>query len=424
MKEATKNSYDDPPFIHPLKTNLMSKAQATPSANLPHPQNSRFDTLDNDNTMDDNNTTLGDGLSQSLLGDTLSDSPPPVDAHNKFKGNPPADAVDSTTPASLGDATAMATVDMDNEIDPIVCDEFNAHDHAMSSAIAEALATPPCTTTTAVPAPSPTNNMALFAEIVTHGNQAILAQIRAENEIHCAQLCADIRTDIDNICGAATRNHDLVLGHLNLALTATDHHEAELAQMNTQLDDLATTIAEMVTSAVVTDLNKLEKRVGGLGTWMDHYLTKTKTLSQQLLDLQQGFNARLSKLADSIVKTVHTAHAGMAAADNTTGPTLGPLPAPHATPPITLLTADTIPDANTNGLINTPQKTIIVAHRSAGYRPTLVQTDLPPAINASALLPGDFQLPTSHLTNIIDDNKPDVMGTTRDVWKYAHKAAR
>jgi hypothetical protein len=421
-KEATKDSYDDPPFIHPLKTNLMSKARATPSAN-PHPQNTRFNTLDNDDTTDNDNMTLADGLSQSLLGDTLSDDPPPVDAHDKFKGNPPADATDSTTPTSLSDATATVTVDVDNEIDPTIHDEYNAHYRAMSSAIAEALATPPRTTTAAVPAPSPTNNMALFAEIVTRGNQDILAQIRVENEIHHVQLCADIRTDIDDICGMATRNHDLVLGRLNLALTATDHHKEELAQMNTWLNDLATTIAETVTSAVVTDLNKLEKRVGGLGTLMGHYPTKAKTLSQQLLDLQQGFDACLSKLADSIVKTIHTSHAGMTAANDTTGPTLGPAPAPHAAPPTTPSTADTIPDANTNGPVDTPQKTIVAAHRSAGYQPTPVQTDLPLAINASALSPGDFQLPTSHLSNIIDDNNPNVMGTTCSVWKNAHEAA-
>ncbi len=414
-KEATKDSYDNPPFIHPPKTNLMRKARATPSAD-PHPQNTRFDTLDNDNTTDDDNTTLGNGLSQSLLGDTLSDDPPPVDAHNEFEGNHPADATDSTTPASLGDATATATVDVD-EINPTVCDEFDAHDCAKSSAIMEASATPPRTTTTAIPAPSPTDNMALFAKIVTHGNQAILAQICAENEIHRAQLCDDIRTDIDDIHGMATRNHDLVLGPLNLALTATDHHEEELARMNTRLDDLATTIAETVTSAVVTDLNKLEKHVGGLGPSMGHYRTKTKTLSQQLLDLQQGFDARLSELADSIVETVHTSHAGMTVADDATGPTLGPVPAPHAAPPTTLSTADTIPDDNTSGPIDTAHKKIVAAHRFAGYRPTPVQTD----INASALLPGDFQLQNSHLTNIIDDNNPDVMGS---VWQNAHEAAR
>ena len=174
--------------------------------------------------------------------------------------------------------------------------------------------------------------MALFAEIITRGNQAILAQIRVENKIHHARIRANIRTDIDDLRGKATRNHNLVLGHLNLTLTATDHHEEELEQVNTQLDNLATNTATTITTAVTTDLNKLEKRVGGMGTLMGHYRTKTKNLTQQLLYLQRGFDARLSKLAVSIVETVHTSHSGTPKADNTTQPTLDPAPANPETP--------------------------------------------------------------------------------------------
>jgi hypothetical protein len=77
-------------------------------------------------------------------------------------------------------------------------------------------------------------------------------------------------------------------------------------------------IATTITTAVATDLNKLEKHVGGMGTLMGHYCTKTENLTQHLLDLQRGFDACLSKLAASIVKTIHTSHSRTPEADNTT----------------------------------------------------------------------------------------------------------
>jgi hypothetical protein len=117
--------------------------------------------------------------------------------------------------ASIGDAAAEAAVldDIPHAINPAVRDDYDAHDRAMSSAIAAASATPWHSNAPADTATTPTDSMTMFAEIVARGNAAILAQICMENIIHRA---------------TAKATHEALLSHINMAITATDHHEEEL----------------------------------------------------------------------------------------------------------------------------------------------------------------------------------------------------
>jgi hypothetical protein len=132
-----------------------------------------------------------------LLAFSLGQSvDPPLDvAHPGMDDdNPPADdtltAHDSPTMASIGDvAVAAATLeDIAHMINPVVHDDFDAHDCAMSSAITEASATPRRFNALADTDTTPTNSMTMSAEIVACVNIAILAQICTENKIHRAMV--------------------------------------------------------------------------------------------------------------------------------------------------------------------------------------------------------------------------------------------
>jgi hypothetical protein len=152
-QEALAEPYNPTIIIAHRQTTPMSQARLSPSANTP-PQN-QFDAFihdaagQGDDTMDDN-TTVGDGLSPSLLeGNTQSDdlNPPYVDSDTVADGTLPtgsgatdgallaAAASDNTTATdgAPGNMTAAATTidDMDNTIDPAIRANFDAHNCAM-----------------------------------------------------------------------------------------------------------------------------------------------------------------------------------------------------------------------------------------------------------------------------------------------------
>ncbi len=196
---------------------------------------------------------------------------------------------------------------------------------------------------------------------------------------------------------------------------------------------LATTIAMEVTTAVTMALDKLNKRVGGLATSVGHYRTGHKTLSQQLLDLQQGYDARLSKLATTI-NLVDKSHSTTNATGNTSGRPTAPPHATHVAPPSTppatavsgVLPGVTETSLDGPGVIPPGNLTTAGAalHWSREHRPppSPVNTNLPPC-NGSVSSPEVFQIPNSHLTNIVDYTNPGVLGNTSTAWHNAHETA-
>ncbi len=108
----------------------------------------------------------------------------------------------------------------------------------------------------------------MFAKIVMRANKVLLAQIRMEHEIYCAM---------------AKDNHNAILGCINLTLTAMDHLEEELGRMDTRINHLAKTIAAEVTTAVATDLKKLNRRMGALPRWWVIFVQGMRTCQSSSL---------------------------------------------------------------------------------------------------------------------------------------------
>jgi hypothetical protein len=174
-----------------------------------------------------------------------------------------------------------------------------------------------------------------------------------------------------------------------------DHLEEELGRMDTQIDHLAKTIAAEVTTAVATDLEKLNRHVGGLATLVGQFRTRDENISKQLLDLQQGYDTCLTKLATTI-DSFGKSHIVLDVANNLNGTLPDPLPTPGVEPPITPSATDvpgvtpgTTASHAPTGAVAHPNNTGITATHSGnpGILPPGIQNSVDTALRWSANVP-------------------------------------
>jgi hypothetical protein len=98
--------------------------------------------------------------------------------------------------------------DKNDAISPAVQDDFAAHDRAISTAIANVLVTPQCSSTTPTAATlTSIHLMALLEQSLSRSNDMLLALVRMDNKKSCA---------------IAKGNYDALLGRLNLSLSKID----------------------------------------------------------------------------------------------------------------------------------------------------------------------------------------------------------
>jgi hypothetical protein len=368
-------------------------------------------------------------LDENTQSDDLN--PPDVDSVILAKGTlptgsgttdgalPAADAPDDTTATdgTPDDTTAAGTNidDTDNAIDPAVHANFDAHDHAMSTAIAAAATTPQQSNTQADAIPATAANfMAMLATNLAQNNAVLLGQIHAEQDIYPI---------------TAKEEHNALLGPLNLALTTTDHLEEELQCMGTRIDMLATTIATYVKAAITADLNKYNRCVECLASFIGHFSLEDGKMAKQVLEVQKGYDAHLTMLKstiNAIGKSQTVLKASIALKETSLTPPSLPVTNPPVLPPMVDITDDTTTD---NQSLNDtagqqtgqPDPT---SHRNQEAQPRfpLVNTTLP-LWNECVALPAGFHLPNTHLSTLVTDtNGPGILETTCTVWSNAQEA--
>jgi hypothetical protein len=155
--------------------------------------------------MTDNNTATEVGISPSLLSvdhqhtdndnnrlDCLDNAHPPYnnndalldDARPATFGNSPGILAATNNVPLMVEAHSACGVpnDKNNAISPVVQDDFAAHNCAMSTAIADILVTPRCSSTTPTAAtPTSVNLMALLKQSLSCNNYVLLALVCTEN---------------------------------------------------------------------------------------------------------------------------------------------------------------------------------------------------------------------------------------------------
>jgi hypothetical protein len=298
MDQATVPPVVDPPSRNPFEELAMDAA-------------SRGDT-------DDDTTVLGDGLLQPLLD---SATPPDVVAPPGALAvdDPPAPPILPlvTPPATASpDHAAAAVDDADNAIDPVVRTNFDAHDIAMSTAIAafaEVSATPrrlttPATTPAVAAAMTPMDFLTLLNQSLARNNDILLAKVRADNDARLEQslarnndiLMATVHADNESSHATTLQEYNTILGCLNGALSSIDTQAEGIKRVNDRIKTPTTTIATEVRTSLTSDLAKTNQRVEGRASSVGHFSSEGGKMANHILTLRQDYDSRIASLENRI----------------------------------------------------------------------------------------------------------------------------
>jgi hypothetical protein len=180
------------------------------------------------------------------------------------------------------DRAAAAVDDADDAIDPVVRANFNAHDIAMSTAIAafaevsttSQRLTTLATTPAVVAATTPMDFLTLLDQSLARNNDILLAKVCADNDARLKQslarnndiLMATVCANNESSPATTLQEYNTILGRLNGALSSIDTQGEDIKCVNDRINTLTMTIAMEVRTSLTLDPAKTNQCIEGLAS--------------------------------------------------------------------------------------------------------------------------------------------------------------